>query len=210
VETLKLFLMSVSVTQVPWLTMADCEIFDQRREAGVSVVQSPEWKKVISTSAWRIGLCKGPTVARCDVVDDRALVAVGPCVPLKLDRVSGVDVGVETAGRGTLVAVYICGASGCGLDETNVLVQRVPACGLGTTFFREVVPNRIRAVGENPLDVDSFDEAVGGYGVEKDGNGAEEKRGCVHDDADCRMKAVSLIALRLMWSVPFYLLLYVS
>jgi hypothetical protein len=51
---------------------------------------------------------------------------------------------------------------------------------------------------------------VGGYGVEKDGNGAEEKRGCVHDDADCRMKAVSLIALRLIWSVPFYLLLYVS
>jgi hypothetical protein len=55
-----------------------------------------------------------------------------------------------------------------------------------------------------------FDEAVRGCGVEKDGDGAEKKRGCVHDDADYRIKAVSLVDLRLIWSVPFYLLLYVS
>ena len=41
VETLKLFLMSESVTQVPGLTMEDCEILDHLRELGVRVVQSP-------------------------------------------------------------------------------------------------------------------------------------------------------------------------
>lgn len=121
------------------------------------------------------------TVARCNVVDDWALVAVWPSVPCKLNGVSGVDVGVETSGCGTLVAVHVRCANGVRLDETVVLVQSIPACRLGTRVLGVVVPDRVGAVGVGSLHVDSLDEAVGGYGVEEDGDGAEKKRRCVHD-----------------------------
>jgi hypothetical protein len=40
-EETKLFLMSVSVTQVPWETMASWEILDHLSAPGVKVAQSP-------------------------------------------------------------------------------------------------------------------------------------------------------------------------
>lgn len=47
------------------------------------------------------------TVARCNVVDDGTLVAVGPGVPFKLDSVSSFGVGIQLARSCALVAVYI-------------------------------------------------------------------------------------------------------
>lgn len=92
-------------------------------------------EEVISKSACCTGPCRGPTVARRDVVDNRPLVAIRPGKPLKLNGVSRIDVSVETSRSGTLVAVHVRCAGRCGLDETDVLVQRIPACSLGAAVL---------------------------------------------------------------------------
>jgi len=92
-------------------------------------------KQVISKSARWTGSSRWHTVARRDVVDNRPLVTIRPSVPLKLNGIPGVDVSVETSCSGTLVAVHVRCADGCGLDETDVLIQCVPACGLGAAVF---------------------------------------------------------------------------
>lgn len=163
---------------------------------------------MISKSARWTGLNRWHTVARRDVVDDRALMTIRPSVPLKLNGIPGVDVSVETSCSGTLVAVHICCADGCGLDETDVLVQCVPACGLGAAVFGEVVPHGVGTVGESALYVDTFDEAVGGCCVEKDSDGAEEECGCVHRGV-CERMVANVVALMLIRCTCFYLLLYV-
>ena len=92
-------------------------------------------KEVISKAVCCTGSSRWHTVARRDVVDNRALVTIRPSVPLKLDGVSRVHVSVETSRSGTLVAVHVRCADGCGLDETDVLVQCIPACGLGAAVL---------------------------------------------------------------------------
>ena len=70
------------------------------------------------------------TVARSDVVDDGALVAVGPGVPVEGQLGASCDVGVEPGGGRALVAVDVVGAQGSGLDEPKILVQRIPTSSL--------------------------------------------------------------------------------
>lgn len=79
--------------------IADWDIFDQRRSSGLSVVHSPvfsdkrtdQQKKYLGLNYF---LQIKRTVARRNVVYNRALVAVGPCKPLEFNRVSSVDFGI--------------------------------------------------------------------------------------------------------------------
>lgn len=112
-------------------------------------------------------------------------MAVGPSAPFKFDSVTGIDIGIETSGCGALVAIHVCSADGVRLDETDVLVQGIPACSLRTSILGIVVPDWVRAVGKGSLHVDTLDEAMGGCGVEEDGKSAEKERGGVHD-RDCK------------------------
>ena len=164
-------------------------------------------QEVISKAAYCTGSSRWHTVARRNVVYNRPLVTIRPSVPLKLDGVSRIDVSVETSRSGTLVAVHICCADRCGLDETDVLVQCIQACGLGATVLWEVVPHGVGAVGEGAFYVDTLDEPVGGCCVEKDSDGAEEECGCVHREVYEGMVA-NVVALMLICCTCFYLLLY--
>lgn len=64
---------------------------------------------------------------RGNVVDDWALVAVGPCVPVQRQRVAGVGSDVAGIGQAALVARDVCRLERGGLDEAIVLVQSLPA-----------------------------------------------------------------------------------
>ena len=101
------------------------------------------------------------TIARCDVVDDGPLVAVRPGVPLEFNSVSSVGARIETSSSSALVAVDVCCPNGVWLNETEVLVQGVPSCCLGTRIFGVVVPDRVGAFGRCAPDVDVLHEAVG-------------------------------------------------
>lgn len=61
------------------------------------------------------------------------------------------------------------------------MVESVPACRLWAGAFGVVPPVGVGAVCEFPVDVETRHEAVGGYGVEEGGDGAEEERRLVHD-----------------------------
>ena len=65
------------------------------------------------------------------VVDDRAVVALWPGVPLKLQGVASLDRDGGGCGLGRLVAGDVRGAEGVGLDETVILVEREPTGGGG-------------------------------------------------------------------------------
>lgn len=103
------------------------------------------------------------------------MVALGPGVPVECERGAGGDVGVESAGGCALVAVDVVGGQGCGLDEAKVLVQRVPTCCLRPRVCGRVVPYWVRAFGPYSVGADAAYEAVGSYGVEKSGDGAEKE-----------------------------------
>nr|GFD53383.1 hypothetical protein [Tanacetum cinerariifolium] len=62
-----------------------------------------------------------------DVVDDRALVAIRPGVPVEGQLGAGSGAGVESAGGRALVADDVVSAGRSRLDETIVLVQGGPA-----------------------------------------------------------------------------------
>lgn len=79
------------------------------------------------------GQCCAVTVAGRDVVYDGPLVAVGPGVPVEGQRGASSSGSVEASGCCALVAVYVNSADGGGLDESEVLVQRVPAGCLRAT-----------------------------------------------------------------------------
>lgn len=120
------------------------------------------------------------TVAGSNVVDNRPLVAVGPRVPHKIDRVSGIDVGIESTCRCALVAVDVCAAESSGLDETIVLVQCIPASGLGPAVGRAVEPDGVRTGGGFAVDDEFCDKAVRGGSVEEKGESTEERCRGVH------------------------------
>jgi hypothetical protein len=74
---------------------------------------------------------------------------------------------------------------GSWLDESKVLVQRVPSGSLGSAVGGIVVPHGIGAIRESALDVYALDVAVGRGSVEEERSSAEEKGGCVHADGSC-------------------------
>jgi hypothetical protein len=113
-------------------------------------------------------------IAGRDVIHNRPLMTLRPCTPLELHRISRVDIGIKTTGRSALVAIYISCAHSRWLHEPNVLVERVPASGLGTAIGWVVEPYWIGAVGPCSFDVDARDEAVGRDGGEEGGGGGEE------------------------------------
>jgi hypothetical protein len=75
-------------------------------------------------------------------------VTIWPRAPLEIYAVACIGRGVETAGRGVLVAVYIGGLGGGGLHETRVLVERIPAGGLRARCRGVVELHRVGAVLE--------------------------------------------------------------
>lgn len=101
------------------------------------------------------------TIARRDVVDDRPFVAIGPGVPLELNGVSSVGAGIETSSSSALVAVDVRCSDRVGLNETEVLVQGVPPCCLGTSVFGVIVPDRVGAFGRCAANVDALHKAMG-------------------------------------------------
>jgi hypothetical protein len=70
-------------------------------------------------------------------------VTVRPGAPHELNSIAGISVGVETSCSRALVAVYVCGPGGSGFHETDVLVEGIPACGLGTAVLCVVVPHGV-------------------------------------------------------------------
>lgn len=119
------------------------------------------------------------TVARGDVVDDWAPVAVRPCVPCKLDQVSSVDIGIELASCCTFVAVDISAANLGRLDKTEILVSRIPTSRLWSVVG-VVKPDWVRSFGPNTLHIDTCNIAMGRDGIEKPGNRAEDENGGMH------------------------------
>lgn len=79
------------------------------------------------------GLVDGSEVARdsSDVVNDGAVVRLGPGVPLESDRATSSNAGSVGGGSSTLVADDVGGASGVGLNEAVVLVAGRPANSVG-------------------------------------------------------------------------------
>jgi hypothetical protein len=120
------------------------------------------------------------TITRRNIINNRPLVALRPRVPRELNSVSSINIGIKTAGRGALVAVYISSAHVCWLDKADVLVESVPACGLRAAVGWVVPPYWIRSSGPCSLDIDAGDKAVGGDSVEECSGGAEEQDRRVH------------------------------
>lgn len=120
------------------------------------------------------------TVARRDVVHDRAFVTVRPGVPRKLDGISCVGIGIQAACSGALVAVHVAGTDGRRLDKAEILVQGVPASGLWTAVRWEVVPDRVGSIGDCSLDSDTLDKAVGRCRLKEQSGSAEEEDSRMH------------------------------
>lgn len=115
------------------------------------------------------------TVAWCDVVDDRTLVAVRPSVPVEGQGRTSSNVCVKSGSRRALVTVDVVSAQGGGLNESKILVQRVPTSSLGPGVGRRVVPYRIRALGPDIVGSDAADEAVRRCGVDQSGDSTEDE-----------------------------------
>ena len=65
------------------------------------------------------------------IVDDRAVVALWPGVPLKLQGVASLDRDGGGSGLGRLVASDVRCAEGVGLNEAVILVECKPSGGGG-------------------------------------------------------------------------------
>jgi hypothetical protein len=115
------------------------------------------------------------TVAWSDVVDDRALVAVRPSVPVEGQLRASSYIRVKPGSCRTLVTVDIVSAQGGRLDEAKVLVQRVPTSSLGPRIRWGVVPHRIGTLGPDVVGSDAAYEAVRRCGVEQSGDSAEDE-----------------------------------
>lgn len=100
------------------------------------------------------------TVVRRKVVDDRPLVRLRPSVPVEFNSLSSIDINEVLASSCALVASNITAAITGWLNETKVLVERVPASGHGSLTGRVVEPDRIRTGGPFTIDTDTTDEAV--------------------------------------------------
>jgi hypothetical protein len=122
------------------------------------------------------------TIARSNIVDDRSLVAIRPREPDELHTVSCIRTDICLACSSTLVAVDISSSKCCGLNIANILVKGVPSCSYRARPSLVVIPIGVRAISELGVYVHAFDEAMSGYGAEKDGCRyyREEKRRGYH------------------------------
>src|SRR5690348_14523418 len=128
--------------------------------------------------SWSLRTRRARTIARANVSKYRPGVAFVPVTPAECNSVSSISCDVELAGGGVLVAVDISGLESLGCYETQILIESIPASGLRLPFGRRVPPDRLGAVGDLAVDVDFFEEAVGGGGVEekRDSGGGEKER----------------------------------
>lgn len=118
-------------------------------------------------------------VARGNVVDDRALVAVWPCVPCELNQVSSIDIGIEFASGSALVAIYIAAANLRWFYKAEILVERIPTSSL-RSVVRVVEPDWVRSFSPSSLHVDACNKAVCGGSIKKPSDCAEYKDRSVH------------------------------
>jgi len=102
-------------------------------------------------------------------------VAVRPSVPVEGQLGTGSDIRVELGGGRALVTVDVVSAQGGRLNETKVLVQRVPTSSLRPRVCGRVVPYRIRALGPDIVGSDAAHEAVRRRGVEQCGDSAKDE-----------------------------------
>lgn len=72
------------------------------------------------------------TWASSEVVDDGAVMGVRPGVPLEVNGITSCDSDEGLASRGTLVAGNVLISIFCRGNETVILIQCLPACGLYT------------------------------------------------------------------------------
>jgi hypothetical protein len=93
--------------------------------------------------------------------------------PGNLDGRSSRNIDVQPTGGSTLVAVDVAAAESGGLNESVVLVQRIPTSSLLPLVCRHVEPVWLGASREGASGSDTGDEAVGRRSVEKGGDGAE-------------------------------------
>ena len=109
-------------------------------------------------------------------------MGVGPGVPVEGEGVTSLGVDESALGRGgALVAGNVGGAELGGLDEAEILVQRVPARGLGALTSRVVEPDGVRALEPGTVvDLDVGDEAVGRDHLGDIGHKAEEGGESLH------------------------------
>lgn len=115
------------------------------------------------------------TVARSNIVNDGALVAFRPGVPVERQLRAGSGSSVESAGSCALVAVDIVGTGGGGLNKSVVLVQGSPASCLRPRIGRAVEPHRVSALSPGTVAADIPDMAVGRCCVKKGGDDAENE-----------------------------------
>lgn len=105
-----------------------------------------------------------------DIIHDRALVGVCPCVPVEGDLVACLNVDEILADLGRLVAGYVRGSEIRGLDEADILVQSVPAGGSWCSSFRVVVPDRVRPSRPLAVDSDPGNETMSQGELRQEGN----------------------------------------
>lgn len=164
------FWISSSAAQTFDPTSPLSEILVQLRSAAETVEQSPAWVDCVSISfhfmvfgfgllGWRLS-----TIARRDIVDYGPLVAVRPGDrgPLDVDGVTGIGVYGQFSGCGADVAGdVICAVCARG-DETQVLVQGIPAGGFRAEIIGMVEPDWIGARCDLAIDGDAGNISVGG------------------------------------------------
>lgn len=115
------------------------------------------------------------TIARSNIVDDGALVAVWPGVPVEGKLRASDDIGVEPSSSRALVTGDLVSAQRSRLDKTKVLVQGIPTRSLRPGVRRRIVPHRIRTIGPYFVGSDTTNETMGRYSVEEGGSSAQEE-----------------------------------
>lgn len=99
---------------------------------------------LLAESIEKVGrACSPRTVARRHVVDDGALVAVGPGVPEDLQGIAGLGLDVGLTRRGALMTGDVRGAEAVRFHEAVVLVHGPPARRVGGLASGQVVPVRV-------------------------------------------------------------------
>jgi hypothetical protein len=133
------------------------------------------------------------TIARRNVIDNRTLVGIRPTTPVEGDGIARVSVRVQPARCGVLVAVYVGGFE-CSCrrrDESNVLIQSIPACSHWSCASCVVPPDRVSAWSPRAFDCDSADEAMGFDLGEEGGGKCEEAGERAHSDSKYRTNSRS-------------------
>lgn len=121
------------------------------------------------------------TIVGRKVVNDRPLVGLRPGVPVQFNSLPSIHIDEVLASSRALVAGNIIASVAGRLNESQVLVQRVPASSDGTLTGRIVEPDRVRGGGPFTVDTDTADEAVGRDELRQTSGEAEEGGGDSHD-----------------------------